>query len=279
LKIPLSVTIIAKNEEAKIAQAIQSVQFAQDILVVDAESSDATVQNAQRLGARVLVHPWPGYGQQKNFAQDHTSCEWVLNIDADEWVSDELALELTAFFSNGLDQQEHRPQLYKIARRALYGGVWVKHGGWYPARVSRFGKKSAICWTEPAVHEQLVLKNGQHSLHPGFKGQPIGQLKADLWHASFDGIADQVQTNLRFATLGAQQIAKEVQGEDPFFWVKLLFKPWAKFLETYVWKRGFLDGFYGFVISVNAAHSMFLKIALFLERRKQSEDGKKNPRP
>ncbi|MFZ7115963.1 MAG: glycosyltransferase family 2 protein, partial [Bacteroidota bacterium] len=135
LRPPLSVTIITLNEEKNIARAIQSVKgLAQEVLVVDSGSQDRTKEIARDLGARVLENPWPGYGQQKNFAQNQTTYDWVLNIDADEELSRELALEI----QNVLEKESDKSvKGYLLPRLSFYLGQWIRHGGWYPNRQLR----------------------------------------------------------------------------------------------------------------------------------------------
>jgi len=251
---PLSVTIIALNEENNIARAIESVRgFAQETLVVDAGSTDRTVNIASHLGAKVITNPWRGYGQQKNFAQTQATHDWILNIDADEEVSPELAMELQLT----LERNENSGVAgYTVPRLSRYLGRWIRHGGWYPNRLVRLANRKHSVWSEPEVHEELVVRG------------PVVPLVHDLFHYPFRNIGDQVQTNLRFSRLGSETLRKKGQQKNLF---RLLFKPIGKFIETYFAKGGFRDGIPGFIISVNAAHSIFLKYAYLFE-----ESGKKN---
>jgi glycosyltransferase involved in cell wall biosynthesis len=252
VSLPLSVTIITFNEEKNIAQTLQSVHFAQDIVVVDSLSTDNTVSIAKKHGARVFSQSWLGYGQQKNFAQEQTRFDWVLNIDADEQVSSELKEELFAFFAN--PPQEING--FKIKRKTFYCGKWIRYGGWYPSSVMRFANKKKAQWSTPFVHEALIV------------AAPFAQMKSDLLHYSFHSIEQQIQTNIRFAELAAKELAKK--GTHRFLLLQCVLRPIGKFLETYFWKKGFLDGFYGLVIAVNAAHSMFLKYVFLKERHASS---------
>ena len=251
-RIPISVTIIALNEEKKIAKAIQSVSWAEDILVVDSGSTDRTVEIAKQNGARVLQNPWKGYGQQKNFAQAHALHSWILNIDADEWVSESLANEIRDQLTV-LNSTERLPsQGFQIPRKTFYLGKWIEHGGWYPNYLTRLAHRDSAHWTEPAVHESLQVQG------------ETGRLKNPIMHDAFNSIGDQILTNLRFAKLGSEDLARKGQKPSMF---KLIFKPLGKFFETYFLKKGFADGLPGFIISVNAAHSMFLKYAFLFEKK------------
>lgn len=245
---PLSVTIITLNEESHIARAIESVRsFAQEILVIDSGSSDRTVEIARHLGAKVLTNPWRGYGQQKNFAQNQASYPWVLNIDADEEVSPELAIEI----QQTLERDENQGIAgYSLPRLSKYLGKWIRHGGWYPNRAIRLLDRNHGQWSEPDVHEECIVRG------------PVLPLRYDLLHYPFGDISDQILTNLRFSRLGSNALRK--RGQTPSL-LLLIAKPIGKFLETYVIKRGFRDGIPGFIISINAAHSIFLKYAYLFE--------------
>lgn len=248
---PLSVTIICLNEEDNIGRAIASVKWAQEIVVVDSGSVDRTVEIARSLGAKVFHNPWPGYGQQKNFAQRQAAHDWILNIDADEEVSPRLAAEIQATLENPRDCRG-----FEMPRKTFYLGRWIRHGGWYPNYLVRLADRRAAGWSEPNVHEALEVQG------------TIGRLAEPLLHYAFPSIHDQILTNLNFSRLGARDLLR--RGKSPSI-AKLLLKPVGKFIETYVLKRGFLDGLAGFIISVNAAHSIFLKYAYLHEPEIKSE--------
>jgi len=245
----VAVTIITLNEEKNIARAIQSVRWAQDVLVVDSGSTDRTVEIARALGVRVVHNPWPGYGKQKNFAQENALHDWVLNIDADEEVSEALQKEIVSTLKSATHASP-QPVAFAFPRKTFYLGRWIRYGGWYPNTRVRLAHRAHAKWTEPHVHEDLVVSG------------PVAHLQSPLHHYAFDSIADQIHTNLNFAQLGARELL--ARGKNPGM-LKMLFKPLGKFLETYVLKQGFRDGLAGFIIAVNAAHSMFLKYAFCFE--------------
>lgn len=235
----LTAVVISYNEEHNISRCLKSLTWADEILVVDSGSTDRTREIAAQLGARVVEHPWEGYGQQKNWASSQARHSWVLFVDSDEEVTSELKEEILRFLSN--------PGQYKgmeFPRRTRFLGRWILRGGWYPNVLVRLAHRDFARWTEPAVHESLQV-NG-----------PVARAHSDLLHYTFRDVGDQVITNVRFSRLGAK-VAME-RGERGSL-LRILLKPIGKFLETYVWKLGFLDGFPGFVISVNAAHSIFMK--------------------
>lgn len=245
---PLSVTIIALNEEKNIARAIESVRgFAQDILVIDSGSNDQTGEVARHLGARVIGNPWRGYGQQKNFAQAQAVHDWILNLDADEEVSPELAIEIQQV----LERDEGKNiQGYSLPRLSKYLGRWIHYGGWYPNRLLRLANRRHGSWSEPDVHEEWIVSG------------TVLPLKYDLFHYPFLSIQDQVTTNLRYSTQGSETLRKKGKRKSL---LHLLLKPLGKFIETYIVKQGFRDGIAGFIISVNAAHSIFLKYAYLFD--------------
>lgn len=246
---PLSVTIITLNEKENIARAIQSVKWAEEILVVDSGSTDGTVELARELGARVIHNPWPGYGKQKNFAQSRASHDWILNIDGDEMVPDRLAAQIVQALEDvGSGKSDCKG--FQFPRKNFYLGRWIRHGGWYPNHLVRLADRRSASWSEPHVHEALTVRG------------PVGTLSEPLHNYSFPTIQDQVLTNLRFSRLGSEDLKRRGRKTSV---PRLILKPIGKFLETYFVKRGFLDGLPGLIISVNAAHSMFLKYAYLIE--------------
>lgn len=248
---PLSITIITLNEEENIRHAIQSVSWADEIIVIDSGSTDQTVTIAKELGAKVFYNSWQGYGQQKNFAQKQASHDWVLNIDADEVISSELRSEIETALKK-VQSGDLNAQGFYFPRKTFYLGRWIQHGGWYPNHLVRLVYRPSASWTEPHVHEELQVQ-----------GTVVG-LTQPLHHYAFSSIQDQILTNLRFSRLGSQDLKRT--GQKPSL-CRLILKPIGKFIETYLIKRGFLDGLPGFIISVNAAHSMFLKYAYLIEAR------------
>ena len=248
----LSVTFITLNEASKIEQSLKAAAFADERIVVDSGSTDGTPEIAARLGAKVFHNPWPGFGQQKNFAADKASNDWVLNLDADEVLPPELVHEIKEWLTA---QQVHLesggiPAILSLPRKTFYHSQWIRYGGWYPNAVARLSHRKYARWTEPEIHERLEGTG------------PVQVTQNPLLHYSFDSIGDQISTNLRYARLGSRELSRRGQR---FSLIRLLFKPISKFVECFFWKGGFLDGRLGLIIAVNAAHSMFLKQAFLLE--------------
>lgn len=243
-KLPISLVIITFNEEAHIERCIRSAPFVDDVVVVDSFSTDRTVEIAKGLNARVFSEKWKGFGPQKAFAADQAKNAWILSLDADEALSPELAAEIVSEFSR-LDPEAG----YLVPRRSFFLGRWINHGGWYPDFQLRMFNKSKSQWNSAGLHEKVEVKR---------------QLKfrQDLQHWVFDDLSDQVRTNDRYSGLGAMSLAEKGR---PFSYFHLLTKPLTKFVETYFFKAGFMDGLPGFMISISAAYSVFLKWAKLWE--------------
>ncbi len=252
-KLPLSLVVITLNEESKIERCLKSVPFASELVVVDSFSQDKTVEVAQKCGARVVQEKWRGFGPQKAFATEIATHDWVLSLDADEALSPELAQEIYEKFSR-LNPQAG----YRLPRLSYHLGRWIRHGGWYPDYQMRLFNKKHSQWNTEPLHEKVVV-------------QKVETLKNNLLHWVFSGISDQVKTNDRYSTLGAEQVIKSGK---KFSYAKLLLKPFSKFVETYFWKLGFLDGLPGFIISIGAAYSMFLRWAKIWEMTRKTEEKK-----
>ncbi|MFS4461069.1 glycosyltransferase family 2 protein [Bdellovibrio sp. HCB2-146] len=250
-KLPLSLVVITLNEEANIERCIRSVPFAEDIVVVDSFSTDRTVEIATKLGARVVQEKWRGYGGQKAFATDLASQEWVLSLDADEALSPELAEELQQKFAN-LDREAG----YLLPRRSFHLGRWIDHGGWRPDYQLRLFNKKHSMWNSASLHEKVEVKWQASFEHP-------------ILHWVFKDLSHQVVTNDKYSTLAAEDLHRS---HKKFSYLKLFFKPFGKFIETYIVKKGFLDGMPGFIIAIGAAYSIFLKFAKLweLERAKKN---------
>jgi glycosyltransferase involved in cell wall biosynthesis len=241
----ISLVIIAKNEARNIARCLDSVPFAGEKLVLDSGSQDDTVRLAQAHGARVVVEEWRGFYRQRVRATELAKYDWVLFLDGDEALSSDLAREIENLMKAG----EPAAPAYALPRLSYHMGRWIRHGGWYPDRQVRLFDRRRAGWQEGEVHEKVAAEK-------------VDRLKAPILHWVFENLTDQIETNNRYSSLGAEQLRK--QGHRPGV-CRMLFKAYFKFLETYIWKRGFLDGVPGLVIAVGAAYSMFLKHAKLWE--------------
>ena len=244
MELPVTLVIITLNEENNIARCIQSVPFAREVIVVDSFSTDRTSQLAIGLGARVIKRPFNGYREQKQFAIEQATSPWVLSLDADETLSPMLQEEIKS------ELNHPRADGYKMPRLSFHLGKWIRYGGWYPDYQTRLFKKEKASWKGGTVHEHVVIEG------------ELAVFENDLHHFVFRDFEDQIDTNNEFSSLGANELLR--RGEK-FSLLKLIFKPLGKFLECFLWKRGFLDGPEGFIIALGAAQSIFLKYAKLWE--------------
>jgi len=225
----LSVVIITHNEAATIGDCLASVQFADEIIVVDSGSTDKTVALCRERGARVLVRAFTGFGEQKNFALDQAGCAWVLSVDADERVPAELREEILAVLG-----QPDACAGYRIARKNFFGDTWIRHGGWYPDYVLRLFRRGRGRFNERTVHESVQV-NG-----------PVGRLQTPLEHRTCRNLTEFARRQEHYATLAAAQLAREGrQATRTDLWVR----PWWTFLKMYVGQAGFLDGVKGWQLA------------------------------
>lgn len=241
---PISLVVITRNAEDHIARCLKSVPFAADVVVLDSGSTDRTVEIARSLGARVFVEEWRGFGPQKRRATELANTDWILNLDADEALSDESQAEL-----NDILKSKITDEAFQFPRLSYHMGRWIRHGGWYPDWQTRLYDRRRANWSSAQIHEKIEAK-------------AIKRLKQPILHWVFKDLADQVTRNNRYSDLGCQTLVDKGRRFSIFH---LITKPVVKFLETYIWKRGFLDGMPGFIIAVGAAYSVFLKWAKLWE--------------
>lgn len=252
----ISATIITFNEEANIQQACESVAWADEILVVDSQSTDRTREIATECGARVLNREWPGFAAQKQFANDNAAHEWIFSLDADERVSKELRTSLEALRTQSDDQLADG---YLISRRSFYQGRWIRGGGWYPDRQLRFFRKSDGRWQGKHIHESV-------NMDPGSR---IEKLSGDLLHYSVKNAAHHHQMiGERYAPLAARQMFEAGRRTSA---LKLATAAPAAFFRSFFLKGGFRDGLAGLSIASFAAHHAFLKHLMLWEMQRNDE--------
>jgi glycosyltransferase involved in cell wall biosynthesis len=244
---PLSAVVIAQNAALQLPECLASVAFADETVVVDSGSSDATREIAARLGARVLEKEWLGYGRQKQFAVEQAAHDWVLCLDADERVSPELAASIV----RALDRPA--APVYRMARRNRFLGRWLRHGEGYPDWSPRLFDRRSARWSGDAVHEKVL-----YALSPG-------TLEGDLLHDSAEDLGRYLEKQNRYTTLAAQELYEH--GRRAGF-VELALSPLVRFVKFYLLRLGFLDGLPGLVhISIGCVNS-FLKYAKLIELQK-----------
>lgn len=222
------------------------MSWCDEIVVVDSGSADRTVELARRYTSRVIHNPWPGYVAQKNFALEQATGDWILCLDADERCTPELREAIRKAVP------EAGPVVgFEVRRPAWYLGRWIRHGGWYPDWKLRVVRKGRARWTGIDPHDRLVVDG------------PVRRLEADLVHYNYRDFAQQIRTINHFSDVVVQEWLK--QGKKPSL-LKTLLHPPVKFLECYLWKRGFLDGFPGLAIAVSSAYYVFAKHVKLWER-------------
>ena len=222
---PLSVIVITLNEETALPKCLGSVSFANEIVVVDSGSKDATVAIAEQSGARVISQSWLGYGPQKQFAVEQARNDWVLCLDADEHLSETLQMSIQDVL------QLPQYQAYQMPRCNRFMGRWLHHGEGYPDMSLRLFNRQYAQWGQQAVHECVETR------------EPIGTLQGDLLHESEETREHYLQKQDRYTTLQAEQLYE--QGKQAP-WFKLLLNPVVRFVKFYFIRLGFLDGYAGF---------------------------------
>ena len=242
----LTVTVITYNESAHIAAALDSVSWADEIIVVDSGSTDGTADIARGRATRVITRAWEGYSDQKNFAADQASHDWVLSMDADERVTPRLAGEIRALLDRGPAARG-----YRIRRVTHYLGRWIRSTDWSHDYQLRLYDRRAGRWNEMRIHESFRLADGR----------PL-KLQGELEHYAYDDIAHHLQKINAYTTLIARQWHDEGRRTNP---LALAIHPWFAFVRNYVLRRGFTDGSVGFVISLLNSCYVFLKLAKLWE--------------
>ena len=252
--IRLSVVIITFNEERNIERCIRSVQeVADEVIVVDSFSTDQTESICKKYGVRFIRHPFEGHIEQKNFAISQASFQHILSLDADEALSEKLKASILNL------KQNWKQGAYNMNRLTNYCGKWIKHGGWYPDRKIRLFEKGKGKWGGQNPHDKFLPDNPQQ----------VGFVEGDLLHYSYYSIEGHIMQINKFTEIGAQSAHRAGIHSNI---LKLIFNPAFKFVRDYFLKLGFLDGYYGYVISRISAHATFLKYAKLRELDKKSSD-------
>ena len=247
----LTVTIITLNEAQHIAAAIDSASFADEIVVVDSGSADTTTDIARGKGARVLTRQWTGYVDQKNYAAEQASHDWIFSLDADERIPAALADEIRSVLAG--DPPYHG---YRVPRVAFHLGRWIRTTDFYPDYQTRLYNRRFAVWQGRYVHESVAVDG------------PSGQLKNELQHYSFSDLRDQIQRINYYSTLSARQMFESGRRTGP---VEILVHPPAAFLRNYILRRGFLDGTAGLTISLMNAWSVGVKFMKLWELQRSSK--------
>jgi glycosyltransferase involved in cell wall biosynthesis len=236
----ISATVITKNEEANIERCLLSLDFADEIVVVDSESTDRTVEMARKHTSRVLVNKWPGHIQQKNYAIEQTSNQWVLSLDADEEITPGLRQEILELRSRSFDGRDG----FYLPRRSIFMGRWIQHCGWYPDYHLRLFDKSKGRFGGVNPHDKVVLKGR------------TACFKNPIKHYTYPSLDYYMKRFNSYTSIAAAELGN--RGKR-FSLLKMIFSPPAAFIKMYFLKAGFLDGVEGLVLCTLSAYYVLLK--------------------
>jgi len=242
---PVSATLIAYNEEQNIEEALQSLSWADEIVVVDSGSQDATLEICRKYTDRIFHRDWTGYVDQKNFAVEQARRDWIFSLDADERVSPELCAEIRDLALKGFC----RPG-YCIPRVAFFMERWIRHGDWYPDYQLRLFDRNCGKWGGGRVHESVKT------------AEKPAYLQGEIHHFTYRSLSEYLARLDTYSRLAAHDYQQQ---EKSATLLKLLGNPIAAFMKAYLMKRGFLDGTPGFAIAVMGAVSVFFKYAKLYE--------------
>ncbi len=242
---PLSVIVITRNEERNIVACLESVKWADDIVVVDAESKDATTALARQFTQKVFIEPWKSFSDAKTFAVSQSRYDWILWLDADERVTTDLAAEIQSRLASSPTQAA-----YSVPRRAYFLGRWIKHSGWYPGRVVRLFKKDRASFSPSAVHEGLNVRGA------------VGELRHDLLHFTDPNLYHYLAKFNRYTTLASKE---SFDAGKRFRRIDLFVRPPWIFVKMYIIRCGFLDGLPGLILALLSSAYVFTKYAKLWE--------------
>ncbi|MDP1678166.1 MAG: glycosyltransferase family 2 protein [Bacteroidota bacterium] len=229
----ISVIVITKNEEKNIKRCLQSVKWANEIIVVDAESTDKTVEIARSLNATIIVKRWEGFAVQKEFAMHQAANEWIFSLDADEEVTNELKEEILQTI-----ELPHALNGYEVPRKSFFLDRWIKNGGWYPGYQLRLLKKSKARMNHRPVHEGFLIEG------------LIGTLKADINHYTYDSLYQYIEKMNSYSSL---DVMNKLASGRTIRWYHFILNPLSVFLRMFVSLHGYRDRMYGFLLAYYSA--------------------------
>lgn len=245
-KVPISVVIIAKNEEKNLPDCLESVAWTREILVVDDDSSDRTAEIAKSFGAKVITRKMDVEGKHRNFAYSQANCEWVLSLDADERVSPELAREI----EHVIQENDSSYAGYSIPVKTFIGKRWIRYSGYYPARKLRLHRKGTFRYEETNVHPRAYFDGRERPL------------SGDIIHYGYRDFTHFVSKLNNQTTLEAQKWLEDKRSIGAF---KVFYKTFDRFFRHYFLKEGYRDGFLGFMMCVCHALYQLFTYAKYLE--------------
>ena len=241
-----SAVVITCNEEERLRACLASLAWADEIVVVDAESQDKTVEVAREFTERIIVRAWPGFAAQKNFAVAQATGDWILSVDADEEVSAELRAEIQAILAD-----RSAAAGYAVPRRNIFWDRWIRHGGLYPDWQIRLFRRGRGRFVERAVHEAAEVEG------------PVSRLRGALEHRSYRSIQEFLERANRYSSLAAEDLG---QAGSRVGGLALVLRPLGRFLGMYLLRRGFLDGTPGLLLAALYAYYVFIRSAKTWEK-------------
>ncbi|MGH7492526.1 MAG: glycosyltransferase family 2 protein [bacterium] len=231
----LSVVMIVRNEARRIERSLRSARWADEIVVIDAFSTDETMAICRRFTDRIFQYAWEGFAKQRERSLAHATHAWIFSLDADEVVSEELQQEIKRVLQEGAAKEG-----YWMSRKTHYLGRWIEHSGWFPDYQLRLFRKDKVVVEPKAVHEGF-------SVHGA-----TGRLAGLLYHYSYDSIFEHLEKINRYTTLEVPYKLERLQGK-PVRWYQLVFNAWALFVKMFVFKKGYKDGMPGFILALLSA--------------------------
>ena len=243
MAIKLSVIVITKNEASSIAKCLESVKWADEIIVLDSGSSDETLSICRQFTPHVFETDWQGFGVQKQRALNKATSDWVLSIDADEIISPELRAEIEQAITQDCDA-------FLLPRLSSYCGKFIKHGGWYPDYILRLFQRELGRFSDDVIHERVIVEG------------KIGKLTAPILHESYSDLSEVLEKVNSYSSLNAQKLFEHSVKSSLS---KAIFRALWKFIQTYFVKAGFLDGQHGLMLAISSAEAVYYKYLKLLE--------------
>jgi glycosyltransferase involved in cell wall biosynthesis len=237
----VSACIITFDEEDRLGPCLESLAWADELIVVDSHSRDGTVALAKSRGAKVFERPFPGHVEQKNFAAEQARCDWIVSLDADERLSPGLRGELQRAIAGAPAEVV----AFSMPRLTYYLGRWIRHGGWYPDRKVRAWRRGRARWGGRNPHDRVELSDGR-----------VEALGGDIEHYSYRDLSDHLQKMNGYTTIMARERYRE--GERFRLW-RLLLAPPARFARHYLLLAGFRDGIHGLFVALLSAYYVLLR--------------------
>jgi glycosyltransferase involved in cell wall biosynthesis len=243
----VSIYIIAFNEQDKISDCIKSALWADEIIVVDSNSTDNTAKIAKQLGAKVINIPFNGFGDLRNQAISYCSCDWIFSLDSDERCTTEVKDEILSISNHSIHD------IYKVPRKNYFMGRRIKYSGWYPN------------YRQPQLFKNGKMKYDLDQVHEGFinlSNKKIGIIKNSIWQIPFENVEELISKTNRYSSLGVEKLLNKNQKSS--FFIAFIHGFWS-FIKHYVFKLGFLDGGPGFIIALGNFEGTFYRYIKLLE--------------